>query len=68
MIGQACETFGWTYDYVVNEVDWRIVRRMIIDLPRPVYDDDKEEKKPKKSKSKFIKERMTAESWINLKK
>ncbi|AFR35969.1 hypothetical protein [Riemerella anatipestifer] len=41
-MGQICHHFGWTLDYLLWEVDWRIVQRMLIDAPD--YDDDKKEK------------------------
>ncbi|ADQ83083.1 hypothetical protein OKE68_11010 [Riemerella anatipestifer] len=41
-MGQICHHFGWTLDYLLWEVDWRIVQRMLIDAPN--YDDDKKEK------------------------
>ncbi|MDR7818707.1 hypothetical protein RIU47_08825 [Riemerella anatipestifer] len=41
-MGQICHHFGWTLDYSLWEVDWRIVQRMLIDAPD--YDDDKKEK------------------------
>ncbi len=42
-MGQICHHFGWTLDYLLWEIDWRIVQRMLIDTPR--Y--DKEETKEK---------------------
>lgn len=41
-MGQICHHFSWTLDYLLWEVDWRIVQRMLIDAPD--YDSDKEEK------------------------
>ncbi|QYR03377.1 hypothetical protein [Riemerella anatipestifer] len=41
-MGQICHHFGWTLDYLLWEVNWRIVQRMLIDAPD--YDDDKKEK------------------------
>lgn len=38
-MGQICHHFGWTLDYLLWEIDWRIVQRMLIDIP--VYDDKK---------------------------
>lgn len=53
-MGQICHHFGWTLDYTLWGVDWRIIQRMLIDMPS--Y--DKEEKK----KEKEIKyEEQTAE-------
>lgn len=33
-MGQICHHFGWTLDYLLWEIDWRIVQRMLIDTPR----------------------------------
>jgi len=41
-MGQICHHFSWTLDYLLWEVDWRIVQRMLIDAPD--YDSDKQEK------------------------
>lgn len=41
-MGQICHHFGWTLDYLLWEIDWRIVQRMLIDTP--VYDTDDEKK------------------------
>lgn len=40
MIAQSCSHFGWTFDYVVDGIDWRVLQRMLIDSPRVVYDDE----------------------------
>ncbi len=32
-MGQICHHFGWTLDYLLWDVDWRIVQRMLIDAP-----------------------------------
>lgn len=40
-MGQICHHFGWNLDYLLWEIDWRIVQRMLIDAPS--YDSDKEE-------------------------
>lgn len=42
-MGQICHHFGWTLDYLLWEVDWRIVQRMLIDAPD--YDSDKKDEK-----------------------
>ncbi|WP_026315538.1 hypothetical protein [Riemerella columbina] len=42
-MGQICHHFGWTLDYLLWKVDWRIVQRMLIDAPD--YDSDKKEEK-----------------------
>lgn len=41
-MGQICHHFSWNLDYLLWEIDWRIVQRMLIDAPD--YDSDKEEK------------------------
>mgnify|MGYP003601400710 CR=1 FL=1 len=41
-MGQICHHFSWTLDYLLWEIDWRIVQRMLIDAPD--YDSDKKEK------------------------
>lgn len=41
-MGQICHHFSWTLDYLLWEVDWRIVQRMLIDAPS--YKTDEEEK------------------------
>lgn len=41
-MGQICQHFGWTYDYLLWEIDWAIVQRMMIDAP--VYESDEEKK------------------------
>lgn len=45
-MGQICHHFSWTLDYLLWEVDWRIVQRMLIDAPS--YESEEEEKKEKK--------------------
>lgn len=42
-MGQICHHFGWTLDYLLWKVDWRIVQRMLIDAPD--YDSDKKDEK-----------------------
>lgn len=37
-MGQICHHFGWTLDYLLWKIDWRIVQRMLIDTPS--YDKD----------------------------
>ena len=37
-ISQVCQLYGWTYDYVLREIDWRVVNRLLIDSPKVVYD------------------------------
>ena len=40
-MGQICHHYGWTLDYLLWEIDWRIVQRMLIDTPS--YDSEKKE-------------------------
>ncbi|KAA0126443.1 hypothetical protein FY557_17485 [Chryseobacterium sp. SN22] len=47
-MGQICHHFGWTLDYLLWEVDWRIVQRMLIDSPTYESEEDKKKKKDKK--------------------
>lgn len=59
-MGQICHHFGWTLDYLLWEVDWRIVQRMLIDAPS--Y--ESKEEKDKNSNTKSIK--MTEENAEDL--
>jgi len=45
-MGQICHHFSWTLDYLLWEVDWRIVQRMLIDAPS--YKSEEEEKEENK--------------------
>lgn len=42
-MGQVCHHFGWTLDYLLWDIDWRIVQRMLIDSPS--YESEKEKSK-----------------------
>lgn len=44
-MGQICHHFSWTLDYLLWEVDWRIVQRMLIDAPSYESEEEKKEKK-----------------------
>lgn len=46
-MGQTCHHFGWTLDYLLWEIDWRIVQRMLIDAPS--YESKEESNKKGKS-------------------
>ncbi|KPE51266.1 hypothetical protein [Chryseobacterium indologenes] len=59
-MGQICHHFGWTLDYLLWEVDWRIVQRMLIDAPK--YETSKEETQPKKT---INLSEQTSEDFIN---
>lgn len=43
-MGQICHHFGWTLDYLLWGIDWRIVQRMMIDAPVYETEDEKKEK------------------------
>lgn len=45
VMGQICHHFSWTLDYLLWEVDWRIVQRMLIDAPSYESEEEKKEKK-----------------------
>ncbi|WP_082723075.1 hypothetical protein [Chryseobacterium indologenes] len=48
-MGQICHHFGWTLQYLLWEIDWRIVQRMLIDAPKYESKDDKNQKDNSKS-------------------
>ncbi len=48
-MGQICHHFGWTLDYLLWEIDWRIVQRMLIDAPKYESKDEKDQKNNSKS-------------------
>ncbi|MFP3835356.1 hypothetical protein [Chryseobacterium sp. SIMBA_028] len=48
-MGQICHHFGWTLDYLLWEIDWRIVQRMLIDAPSYESKDEKDTKNNTKS-------------------
>lgn len=50
-MGQICHHFGWTLDYLLWEVDWRIVQRMLIDAPKYESKDEKGNNQNSKTKS-----------------
>lgn len=41
--GAICEHFGWTYDYLTEDIPWCLVQRMTIDTPSHEVNDPKEE-------------------------
>ncbi|MDC8028309.1 hypothetical protein I6H88_13925 [Elizabethkingia bruuniana] len=51
--GQICHHFSWSLEYLLWEVDWRIVQRMLIDGPD--YDYDKDDDKKTNTNTKSIK-------------
>lgn len=61
-MGQICHHFGWTLNYLLWEIDWRIVQRMLIDAPS--YETDDEKNKNKKDKVINLSE-QTSEDFIN---
>lgn len=46
-MGQICHHYGWTLDYLLWEIDWRIVQRMLIDSPSYDTEEDKDAKEIK---------------------
>ena len=48
-MGQICHHFGWTLDYLLWEIDWRIVQRMLIDAPKYESKDTQDQKSNSKS-------------------
>lgn len=52
-MGQICHHFGWTLDYLLWEIDWRIVQRMLIDAPK--YESKDEKGNNQNSNTKSIK-------------
>lgn len=50
-MGQICHHFGWTLDYLLWEIDWRIVQRMLIDAPKYESKDEKGNNKNTNTKS-----------------
>ena len=40
--GQVCQHFGWTLNYLLWEIDWYVVQRMLIDAPS--YDSEEKKK------------------------
>lgn len=60
-MGQICHHFSWTLDYLLWEVDWRIVQRMLIDAPS--YKTDEEDKKEEKKKVINLEE-QTSEDFL----
>lgn len=49
-MGQICHHFSWTLDYLLWEVDWRIVQRMLIDAPSYKTEDEEKDKNLKGKK------------------
>ncbi|HAY3504273.1 TPA: hypothetical protein JRX02_002899 [Elizabethkingia anophelis] len=66
-VGQICHHFGWTLDYLLWEVDWRIVQRMLIDAPDYDYDKDDEKKTNNNTKSIKLTEQNADELMEQLK-
>lgn len=54
-MGQICHHFGWTLDYLLWEIDWRIVQRMLIDAPKYESKDEDENNNDQKSNTKSVK-------------
>ncbi|WP_284464920.1 hypothetical protein [Chryseobacterium sp.] len=45
LCGQLCHHFGWTLDYLLDEVDYAFLQRMLIDAPSYDYEKDEDGKK-----------------------
>lgn len=39
-MGHICNHFSWRLDYLMWDVEWAVVQRMLIDAPRYESDDD----------------------------
>ncbi|MDR4892274.1 MULTISPECIES: hypothetical protein [unclassified Chryseobacterium] len=50
-MGQICHHFGWSLDYLLWDIDWRIVQRMLIDAPKYESKDDNDDDKKSNTKS-----------------
>ncbi|WP_213279325.1 hypothetical protein [Chryseobacterium indologenes] len=59
-MGQICHHFGWTLDYLLWEIDWRIVQRMLIDAPKYESKDEKTANKTSINLSE-----QTSEDFLN---
>ncbi len=62
VVAQACHHFGWTLDYILNEIDWRVLQRMLIDSPKVEYLDGNEPKKKTKDELRLTPE--TSEEFL----
>lgn len=49
-VAQACHHFGWTLDYVLWGIDWRVLGRMLIDFPSVDYSEMDKEKEGTRTK------------------
>lgn len=61
-MGQICHHFSWTLDYLLWEVDWRIVQRMLIDAPS--YETDKNTDEKGQEKKVINLEEQTSEDFL----
>jgi len=61
-MGQICHHFSWTLDYLLWEVDWRIVQRMLIDAPS--YESDKKTDEKGEEKKVINLEEQTSEDFL----
>lgn len=58
-MGQICHHFSWKLDYLLWEVDWRIVQRMLIDAPNYDSKNEDEDNKPTKGTKINLKEQKS---------
>lgn len=61
-MGQICHHFSWTLDYLLWEVDWRIVQRMLIDAIS--YESDKKIDEKGEEKKVINLEEQTSEDFL----
>lgn len=61
-MGQICHHFSWTLDYLLWEVDWRIVQRMLIDAPS--YESDKNTDEKGQEKKVINLSEQTSEDFL----
>ncbi len=67
-MGQLCEKWGWSLDYLLWQVDWRVIQRMLIDAPKYDYDNKENTKQSKAKKGSFDLKEMSGDDFINLMK
>ncbi|WP_312900248.1 hypothetical protein [Chryseobacterium taichungense] len=54
LCGQLCHHFGWSLDYLLWEVDYAFLQRMLIDAPSYDYDKNEDDKSTGKSSGKTV--------------
>ncbi|KAA2223051.1 hypothetical protein [Chryseobacterium sediminis] len=65
LCGQLCHHFGWTLDYLLEEVDYAFLQRMLIDAPSYDYDKDEDVKKDTKKGKSFDYSELSQESFLS---